>query len=358
MHAVIMAGGSGTRFWPYSRDDRPKQFLKIGGSAPMLKETCDRLGGLIRDEEMIIILGKRHLDQARELLGERKVHILAEPVGRNTAPCIGLGAIYARHLGYDGPAAFMPADHSISDRASFLKALEQAGRIAESGGIVTLGIVPSRPETGYGYIQKSTSLPVRGYPDVFQVSRFVEKPDEKKAREYFIDGDFFWNAGIFVANHETILEEIKLHLPSLYRGLASLEKCLGSSSFEEDLRAVYQEIESISFDYGIMEKTRSPLYMIPCDCGWSDVGSWESLHKLKEKDHDDMGNLAEGDTVLIDCKNNFVSGMGGRLVACLGMENCIIVDTDDALLVADMKRSQDIRRVVEQLKKDNRENLL
>jgi mannose-1-phosphate guanylyltransferase/mannose-6-phosphate isomerase len=358
MHAVIMAGGSGTRFWPYSRNDRPKQFLKIGGSTPMLKEACDRLGALIRDEEIIIILGKRHLNQARELLGERKVHILAEPVGRNTAPCIGLGAIYARHLGCDGPAAFMPADHIIGDSAAFLQALEQAGKIAESGGIVTLGIVPLRPETGYGYIQRSTSLAVSGYSNVFEVSRFVEKPDEKKAKEYLINGDYFWNAGIFVANHETVLEEIKEHLPSLYSGLISLEKCLGSGSFEEDLRAVYQDIESVSFDYGIMEKTRSPLYVVPCDCGWSDVGSWESLHNLKEKDQDDMGNLSEGETILIDCKNNLVSGMGGRLVACLGMENCIIVDTDDALLVAHMNRSQDIRRVVEQLKNDNKEDLL
>jgi mannose-1-phosphate guanylyltransferase len=356
MHAVIMAGGSGTRFWPYSRNNRPKQLLKMVGNKPMLVETCDRLGSLVSDEEIIIVLGENHLKEARELLNDRKVHILAEPIGRNTAPCIGLGAIYARHLGCKGATAFLPADHFIGNPAAFIRALEQAGIVAESGGIVTIGIIPSRPETGYGYIKRSMS----GSPGsaVFEVSAFVEKPDLEKAREYLASGDYFWNAGIFVATYETILNEIRVHLPNLFAGLTSLEKGLGTSSFGKRLKAVYEELEAVSFDYGIMEKTESPLFVVPCECGWSDVGSWESFHELRSEAHDGMKNLSEGETILIDCKNSLVTGMSGRLVACLGIKNCIIVDTDDALLVADLGRSQDIRKIVDRLKKDKREDLL
>jgi mannose-1-phosphate guanylyltransferase/mannose-6-phosphate isomerase len=356
MHAVIMAGGSGTRFWPYSRNNRPKQFLKMVGNKSMLVQTCDRLGSIINDEEMIIILGQNHLREAKRVLKGRKVHIVAEPIGRNTAPCIGLGAIYARYLGYKGAIAYLPADHYISDPRAFIKAIEQAGNLAESGGIVTIGIMPSRPETGYGYIK--VKIPDHRDHPFSKVSSFVEKPDLKKAKAYLASGNYFWNAGIFVATNETILNEIRLHLPELYEGLLSLEKSLGTGSFVKRLRTVYKGLESVSFDYGIMEKTESPLFVIPCDCGWSDVGSWESLHELKVGDNKGVRNFSEGKTVLIDCKNSLVSGMSSRLVACLGVKNCVIVDTDDALLVADLHRSQDIRKIVEYLKRNKREELL
>ena len=356
MYAVIMAGGSGTRFWPYSRNDRPKQFLKMVGDKSMLVQTCNRLGSIITDDEIIIILGQNHLREAKRLLKGRKVHMLAEPIGRNTAPCIGLGAIYARYLGCRGAIAFLPADHYIGDPGAFTRAIEQASNFAESRGIVTIGIIPSRPETGYGYIKRAVSN--RKDHPFYEVSSFVEKPDLKKARAYLASGDYFWNAGIFVATHETILNEIKLHLPDLYKGLLSLEKVLGTSSFKKRLRTVYKGLESVSFDYGIMEKTSSPIFVIPCDCGWSDVGSWESLHELKAGDNKGLRNFSEGESILIDCKNNLVSGMSGRLVACLGLKNCVIVDTDDALLVADLHRSQDIRKIVEYLKMNKREDLL
>jgi mannose-1-phosphate guanylyltransferase/mannose-6-phosphate isomerase len=305
---------------------------------------------------MIIILGRNHLREAKRVLKGRKVHILAEPIGRNTAPCIGLGAIYARCLGCKGAIAFLPADHHIADPAAFTMALDQAGNLAESGGIVTIGIIPSRPETGYGYI-KIASSDRKDHP-FFKVSSFVEKPDLKMARSYLASGDYYWNAGIFVATRETILNEIRLHLPDLYKGLLSLEKVLGTGSFEKRLGTVYKGLKSISFDHGIMEKTGSPTLVIPCDCGWSDVGSWESLHELKLGDDGGLRNFSEGESILIDCKNSLVSGMSGRLVACLGVKNCVIVDTDDALLVADLKKSQDIRKIVEYLKRNKREDLL
>ena len=358
MHAIVMAGGSGTRFWPYSRKDRPKQFLNIGGNRPMLVETCERLAPMVPDEDMIIILGKEHLKDAREIFKGRGIHILAEPLGRNTAPCIGLGAVYARYLGCEGAVAFLPADHFIGRQEAFLIALEQAEKAAGSGAIVTLGIVPTRPETGYGYIKRSKYANDSQGLSVYEVSAFVEKPVPEKAEEYHTNGNYFWNAGIFVATPETILDEIKKHLPELYEGLLYLEDSLGTDNFENRFKEVYQNIESISFDYGIMEKTKAPVYVVPCECGWSDVGSWESLYRLREEGHDINKNLSQGEVILIDCKDSLISGMSGRLVACIGIDNCIVVDTDDALLVADMGKSQDIRKVVERLIKDGRKDLL
>ncbi len=358
MFAVIMCGGSGTRFWPVSRKSRPKQFLDITGRGPMVLDTCNRLKPLAGDEEMLFVLGQEHLKDAENIFRDRGVHILAEPVGRNTAPCIGLGAIYARHLGYEGSVAFLPADHFIGDTSSFVKAIEAAGELAGSGGIVTLGIVPTRPETGYGYIRRD-----KGHHDVkgittYEVSGFVEKPDLDKALSYLESGEYYWNAGIFVATAETILNELKAHLPGLFRGLLRLEKAFGTKGFEPEFKSVYEEIEGVSFDYGIMEKTKEKVYVLPCECGWSDVGSWASLYDLKSSDHDGNKNRAEGETLLIDCERSFISGRGGRLVACLGIKNCLLVDTPDALLVADLDRSQDIREIVNQLKKTGNEDLL
>ena len=358
MHTVIMAGGSGTRFWPFSRKYRPKQFLDITGHGPMIVETCDRLAPIARDEEIIIVLGDEHLGEAQKLFSDRKVRIVAEPVGRNTAPCIGLGAIYARHLGCERAIAFLPADHFISDRSGFLRALEYAGTISENGGIVTLGIVPTRPETGYGYIRRSRSYSDSSGYSVYEVSNFEEKPDYNKAIQYMQSGEHYWNAGIFVATADTILKEIRQYIPDLYKGLMIIEEGLKKGSFDEDLKRVYEGLRSVSFDYGIMEKTKTPLFVVPCDCGWSDVGSWESLYQLRSADYDKANNLSDGDTILIDSRNSFVSGTRGKFIACLGIDNLIVIDTDDALLVANMGRSQEIRKIVEHLTdKDKRELL-
>lgn len=358
MYSVIMAGGSGTRFWPYSRKDRPKQFLDITGHGPMVLETCNRLMPVVNDEEMIIVLGREHFNEAQRLFSGRKIRIVTEPVGRNTAPCIGLGAVYARHLGCKRAIAFLPADHFIGDRHGFLRALEHAGTISEHGGIVTLGIVPTRPETGYGYIRRSRSYSDSSGYSVYEVSSFEEKPDIKKAMEYMMSGEHYWNAGIFVATADTILGEIRQHLPDLFDGLMHLEKGLKDGSFDETLNNVYQGLKSVSFDYGIMEKTKAPLFVVPCDCGWSDVGSWESLYQLRSPDYDNEKNLSDGNALFIDSRNNFVSGEGEKFIACMGVENLIVVDTRDALLVANMGRSQDIRKIVEYLNKRNREELL
>lgn len=358
MYSVIMAGGSGTRFWPYSRKQKPKQLLDITGKGPMVLDTCDRLQPLSKDEEIIIVLGKSHHDETRNLFTGRQINIIAEPVGRNTAPCIALGALYARYLGCEGPVAFLPADHFIGDVPAFLDCLEQAGNVSESGGIVTLGIIPTKPETGYGYIHGSFDITTLETESVFPVSAFVEKPDLNKALEYMQSGDYFWNAGIFVAMADTILNETRNLLPETYDALIKLEPHFGKDSFEDKLNEVYFDIESISFDYGIMEKTDIDISVVPSECGWSDVGSWESLYELRIDEHDGNKNLLDGDTLTVDCENNYIAGTGNKLVACLGLKNCIVIDREDALLVADMKKSQELRKIVDELKRIKREELL
>ncbi|MCP4667332.1 MAG: NTP transferase domain-containing protein [Deltaproteobacteria bacterium] len=358
MYAVIMAGGSGTRFWPVSRKSRPKQFLNIIGKDPMVVETCNRLKPLSGDEEMILVLGEEHLREARDLFGDRALHMLAEPMGRNTAPAIGVGAMYARHLGCHDPVAFLPADHYIGDPSAFIESLRRAGERARSGGIVTLGIVPVRPETGYGYIRRDRNPIGPGEGSAYRVLEFVEKPDVEKALQYLAGGEYYWNAGIFVATPETILKETKALLPDLYDGLVHLTDALGKPEFDAVFREVYERLAPISFDYGIMEKTKEEVYVLPCQCGWSDVGSWASLYELRSAERDANQNLTDGDTLLIDCEQSFVSGRGARLVACLGLENCLVVDTPETLLVAPMDRSQDIRKIVAQLKKKGKDNLL
>ena len=358
MFVVIMAGGSGTRFWPVSRKNRPKQFLNIIGKNPMVVETANRLRPLAQEEEMILVLGREHLKEAKELFRNQNVHILAEPAGRNTAPCIGLGAIYAQYLGCAGPMAFLPADHYIGDPSTFVECLSRAAKLAGLGGIITLGLVPTRPETGYGYIRGSEEHSDFKDSPAYKVSTFVEKPDLEWAQKYLDSGDYYWNAGIFVATPETVLKEIQKHLPVLYQGLQDLKKVLGTDAFETKLEEVYASLKSISFDYGVLEKTKGPIFVLPCDCQWSDVGSWASLYELRKEASDRHQNLAEGETILLDCENSFVSAQSGRLVACLGLKNCLVVDTPNALLVVDLNRSEEIRKIVEQLKRAKKEELL
>ncbi len=358
MYAVIMAGGAGTRFWPMSRKNRPKQFLDITGRGPMIVEACDRLSLLCTDGDMAIILGREHLAEARTLFANRSIRLVAEPVGRNTAPCMGLGAICARRAGCRDAVAFLPADHYIADPKSFLGGLSAAGALAKSGGIVTLGIVPNRPETGYGYIRRdATPIPI-DHQTAYGALAFVEKPDLETAVSYLQSRDYLWNAGIFVATADTILNEIRQWLPKWYDGLMRLEQVWDTPKFEEALADVYAGLEGISFDYGVMEKTWENVYVLPCECGWSDVGSWFSFYELRAESHDRNQNATEGEVVLIDCEKNLVASHGGRLVACLGLHNVLVVDTPDALMVTDLDRSQDIRKIVTHLKQTGKEDLL
>ncbi len=245
----------------------------------------------------------------------------------------------------------LPADHFIAEEETFRKILFIGCRLAQNGDIITLGIVPTRPETGYGYLERGEVKKEIEGVTVYAIKRFVEKPDQKTALEYLNSGGYFWNGGIFIFTPKTILEEIKLHLPSLDAGLQKIEEAMGTSRYHEVLSSVYQHMPSLSIDYGVMEKTKRPVLALPGDFGWSDVGSWESVYDLRKKERDKEGNLTQGDVILIDTKSSFVFSQSGKVVVGLGIKDLLIVDTQDVILVGDLKKSQDIRKIIEELKK-------
>ncbi len=355
MVSVIMAGGSGTRFWPLSRAGHPKQFLRIVGDQPLLRTTYERIRPLSDDEEILVVVGLQHEEETRRLFADTKVHILVEPFGRNTAPCIGLAARYAAHLGRRDPLVVLPADHYVADAEAFRSAIRKAATVTREGGIATLGIVPTRPETGYGYIEREAG---EASEEVYKVRRFVEKPPRKLAEEYFQTGRHYWNAGVFVATPTTLLREFSVHMPAFAEGLEKLAETFGSDRFPSALASLYEKTENISFDYAVMEKTKETVYVIPVQCGWSDVGSWYSLYDVRRGEVDSDGNVCDGDVWACDCRDSFIVARGERFVGALGLNRVLVVDTEDALLVADLDRSQDVRRVVEWLKENGRKELL
>ena len=344
IYGVVMAGGSGTRFWPASRAHLPKQFLRITGSQTMLEETLARISSVVPADQRWVVVGRQHEAVTRQLLDGKGSHVLVEPFGRNTAACIGLAAIELRRRDPEALLIVLPADHYIADVAGFCRLLESAATVARRGSIVTLGVVPTRPETGYGYLQTATVLAgeVEGVPYAL-LERFVEKPDQPTALAYLAAGNFLWNSGIFLFTAETILAEIALHLPELAAGLARIE-----AEGEGILEEVYAGLPSISIDHGIMEKTSRPCHVFRLEVGWSDVGSWEALYELRSGEGDATGNLliGEGRLLVEEASGNLVQAAEGRTVALLGVEGLAIVETDDVLLVADLRRSQEVKRFV------------
>lgn len=351
MYIIIMAGGSGTRFWPASRERKPKQFLNIIGSRPLIEQTFLRVSPLTEEQNIFLVINHVHRALTEQIFAERRVTILSEPMGRNTAPCIGLAAIHLRRNAGDVPMVVLPADHFIADEEAFRQTLQAAARVAETGAIATIGITPTRPETGYGYILKGAQQSAMSSHPVFLVEKFVEKPDLATATEYVTSGRYLWNSGIFAFTPNTILEEMATHLPDVYRGLVELEEHISASSYQRGLEKVYARFPSISIDYGVMEKTRRPVYVLPGTFGWSDVGSWHALYELRREERDERENVTDGRALLIDTHQSFVYAPSGRLVAAVGLDHLLIVDTPDALLVADLRRSQDVRRITEELKR-------
>jgi mannose-1-phosphate guanylyltransferase len=352
MFAVIMAGGSGTRFWPASREHLPKQFLKITSDRTMLEETVARVGLFTQLDQTCIVVGRVHAGMTRQLLPDSPVQVLVEPVGRNTAACIGLAALHAKRLGADEPVVVLPADHFIADVGSFAQTIRAAARIARRDAIITLGIKPDRPETGYGYILTGGAQgESQGLP-YFKVQRFVEKPNYNTALGYLSSGDYLWNSGIFVFTARKILAEIETCIPALYAGLMEIDKAIGAPGYEAVLDRVYPALESISIDYGVMERTEQPVYVFKADFGWSDVGSWQALYELRGGEYDAGENLLLGDAMVVDAKRNLVFSSTERKVALLGVEDLVVVDTPDAVMVARLDRSQEVKRFPDLLKND------
>lgn len=357
MFSIIMAGGSGKRFWPFSRTFLPKQFLNIIGESTMLEQTVKRLEGIVKPEDNLIVINEEHSEALEGIEAMSKAIILREPVGKNTAPCVGLAALHLYMKDSDTPVAVLPADHYIPDKNEFQKTLKRTLPLAKEGAIVTIGIVPTRPETGYGYIWKGEKLEKFEEP-AFMVKKFIEKPDLAKAVEYLQSGDYYWNAGMFVFTPKVILEEISLLLPDLYEKLEEIKKTIDTPEYYLKLKEIYPEIESISIDYGIMERTKRKLVVIPASFEWSDVGSWESLFALKSREADSEGNLLEGPGILVDTQNSHISNKTDKFIALLGLEDILIVNTDDVMLVARLSESQRIKEITELLKEKGLEAYL
>ena len=340
---VIMAGGSGTRFWPLSRKSRPKQFLPLTSARPLIAETAARLSGLAPLANTFVVCGRAHEKAVRAALkGLPRRNVLVEPAARNTAPAIALAALHVEALDPAGTLLVLPSDHHVADVPGFKRVLAEAAQVAAQGHLVTLGIQPTRPETGYGYIRKGKALAGGGW----QVRAFVEKPDVKKARAYLTSGEYLWNGGIFVFRADAILAAFAEHMPELGRALATLRAALGKRSFPAVLSRVFPRLPATSIDYGVMEKAKN-LAVVPGDFGWSDVGSFAALPEVRAAD--ERGNVVSGEGALaLDCEGCVVLAEK-RPLAVVGLSGVVVVDAGDAVLVVPRERSQDVRKVVEAL---------
>jgi mannose-1-phosphate guanylyltransferase len=340
----VMAGGSGTRFWPLSRTTRPKQLLTLLDGATLLGRTVARVAPLCREEQIFVITAANLVEASREVLSSTPgVAVLGEPVARNTAPCLGVAAIVAAQLRPDAILALLPADHHVADADAFRSALRRAAVAVADGGIATLGIVPTHPETGYGYIEVGRE---RG-DGSSAVVRFVEKPPLEQAHDFVAGGRHLWNGGVFVARADVLLAAVDATLPALATALGPLRDGrsgpAGSDAFAAALEVAFADAPSVSIDHGIMEH-RDDLVVVPLSAGWSDVGSWRSARAIAP---DADGNLVDGDTLVIDCERSLIVSDGPAVVA-----------TADAVLVLPLSRSQDVRAIVAELKRRGRDDLL
>ncbi|MGP0015675.1 mannose-1-phosphate guanylyltransferase/mannose-6-phosphate isomerase [Pseudomonas sp.] len=350
----IIAGGAGTRLWPVSREAMPKPFMRLPDGESLLQKTFRRAAGLADVRRVLTVTNRevffRTLDDYRLLnQGDAALDFILEPFGRNTAPAIAAAALHvARLYGDDAQLLVLPADHLIKDLDAFARAVGSARLLAEQGWLVTFGLVPTQPETGFGYIEKGQALG----DQAFQVARFVEKPDAKTAQQYLDGGRHLWNAGMFCLRADAVLRELREHAPDV---LDAMTECLALSHSREGSQELQLELDGkslarapdISIDYALMERSRK-VAVVPCQLGWSDIGSWQAVRELTPADA--QGNQCNGETVLHDVSNCYIDSPK-RLVGGVGLNDLIIIDTPDALLIADGKRSQDVKLIAQELKR-------
>jgi mannose-1-phosphate guanylyltransferase len=350
-YILIMAGGVGSRFWPRSRKNLPKQLLNIFGQQTMIQETVDRIRNLVPPENILIITNKVQKALVEEQLPFiPKENVVAEPVGRNTAPCVGLAAQIISKKSKDAVFVTLPADHLIKDRKKFIDTLNKSIEFAyNSKGLVTFGITPTRPDTGYGYINFEKSEVEK---KIHKVIKFVEKPDADKAKTYLESGNYFWNSGMFVWRTDVILDEISSYLPDLSKGLNELDKSIGTDEFDGALEVFFNSIKGISVDYGIMEKSEK-VFMIEGDFDWSDVGSWETVYELSSKDEN--SNAVVGDVYTKKTNSSYIYSPN-KFTSVIGLQNIVVIDTPDALLVCNRENVQEVRDAVEYLTKNDKQN--
>ncbi|MFO0615338.1 MAG: sugar phosphate nucleotidyltransferase [Polyangiaceae bacterium] len=356
--ALILAGGSGTRFWPASRARLPKQLLPLAGEAPLIDTTIQRVLGRVGGWDRVYIASSRTVGAATRValpaLPER--NLLVEPSPRNTAPCIAWATAVVARRDPDAVLLVLPSDHFVSNTAAFDAAVDEAVRVARTGRIVTLGITPTRPETGFGYIEVGAPLDPPSPPGAgggarsHFVERFVEKPSRDVAERYVASGKFLWNAGMFVFRAADMRAAVAAHLPSIATALDEFDRAAELGGEQAAVDARFGELPSVSIDVGVMEKVGG-LAVVPVDMGWSDIGSWEAAWELAPRDADE--NATKGDVVIVEGRRNLVhdlrSGAGKRTIALLGVDDLVVVETDDALLVCPRDRAQDVRLIVDRL---------
>jgi mannose-1-phosphate guanylyltransferase len=370
-YAVILAGGRGTRFWPRSRTRTPKQLLNIIGADTMLQQTAARLSPTFSPANLWIVTNEDQAAEVRKQLPRlAKNHVLAEPMGRNTAAAIGLAAIHLRHQHGDAVMAILPADHYIAQCAKYRALVQSALRIAtEPGQMAVLGIPPTRPETGFGYIERGKTAHRARKFLVYDVRQFTEKPSLPVAKKYVASGRYFWNAGMFFWRVSTFLENLRRYVPKTHAALEKLAQTIGTSRYASALRRIYPRLENISVDYAILEPaTRNAkhpvVHVLPAEIGWSDIGSWEAVHELiaastqnNRREKQTSGNICSGAHFALDANNNFLWSPK-KFVAAIGVHNLVVVETPDALLICPRDRAQDVGKIVKYLEAQKLDSLL
>lgn len=359
LYAVIMAGGVGSRFWPRSRRSNPKQFLDVFGEASLIQNTFARLQPLVDPERVLVVTNADYVGTTREHLpAVPEANVLGEPVARNTAPCIALAAAKLVAEDPDATMIVLPADHLIANVGRFHEVLQAAVEAAQRRGpdgghpLVTIGVRPTHPETGYGYIQFDADGTLDGAADdgpddaprAHQVLTFAEKPDLRTAERFLDAGDFLWNSGMFIWRADAILAAFERYLPKVHRLFAPLADAFGTDGEAAAIAEAYERSPKISIDYGILEQADRVL-VVPGSFGWSDVGDWRAVHELSDKD--DAGNRAEGNVILQDTARSFARSADGRLLVLVGMEDAVVVDTGDAVLVCHREQAQKVKDVVD-----------
>ncbi len=354
IYAVIMAGGSGTRFWPQSTKNLPKQFLSLFGQGTMIQNTAKRIEPIIPQENILVVTNSGYVDIVKEQLPNVPVeNIVGEPVAKNTAPCVAIAAEMLYRKDPDAVMVVLPADHHITEPEKFNAYLKTAiEKAKQEQCLVTLGINPDRPETGYGYIQanRAEAESVSGN-NVQRVEAFTEKPDLETAKQFLDEGNYFWNSGMFIWTAKSILSEFEQHLPKMFEHVKEAGASLYTGNHTEAIDAFYRACESVSIDYGIMEHAKN-VFVVPGEFGWNDVGSWTAAYDLEKKDKD--GNVVKSKYAAFSkSSRNYISSKSGKIISVVGLEGIAVVETDDAILVCKIDEAQNVKEIVEQLKGDD-----